>query len=102
MAPGKRHNVAVSQELLPCLWEQQPGFQFPLSEFNLSGRMPAAASQHNLEVQTASLRQGRRTLALGGINFAGSPFIFVGYSGAPFSNRSLNLAAAGWRSENSV
>jgi hypothetical protein len=39
--------------------------------------------------------KGRRTLALGGINFAGSPFIFAGYSGAPFSNRALNLAAAG-------
>ena len=52
------------------------------------GRLSAAllewkALQENFKV--------RRILAPGGIVFAGSPFIFAGYSGAPFSNRAFNL-----------
>ena len=35
--------------------------------------------------------KGRRILAPGGITFAASQFVFVGYSGAPFSNRAFNL-----------
>ena len=35
--------------------------------------------------------KGRRILAPGGIAFGGSQFVFVGYSGAPFSNRAFNL-----------
>jgi len=35
--------------------------------------------------------KGRRILAPGGIAFAGSQFVFAGYSGAPFSNRAFNL-----------
>ncbi|HEY5707760.1 MAG TPA: tyrosine-type recombinase/integrase [Terrimicrobiaceae bacterium] len=35
--------------------------------------------------------KGRRIMAPGGINFAGSQFVFAGYSGAPFSNRAFNL-----------
>jgi hypothetical protein len=35
--------------------------------------------------------KGRRIRAPGGIAFAGSQFVFVGYSGAPFSNRAFNL-----------
>ena len=34
---------------------------------------------------------GRRIMAPGGIAFAGSQFVFVGYSGAPLSNRAFNL-----------
>ena len=42
--------------------------------------------------------KGRRILAPGGINFAGSQFVFAGYSGAPFSNRAFNLRIrAAWR-----
>ena len=32
-----------------------------------------------------------RIMASGGINFAGSQFVFAGYSGEPFSNRAFNL-----------
>ena len=35
--------------------------------------------------------KARRILAPGGINFAGSQFVFAGYSGEPFSNRAFNL-----------
>jgi integrase len=35
--------------------------------------------------------KGRRILAPGGIAFAGSQFVFAGYSGVPFSNRAFNL-----------
>src|SRR5258705_987718 len=35
--------------------------------------------------------KGRRIMAPGGINFAGSQFELAGYSGAPFSNRAFNL-----------
>jgi site-specific recombinase XerD len=35
--------------------------------------------------------KGRRILAPGGIAFAGSQFVFAGYSGAPSSNRAFNL-----------
>jgi site-specific recombinase XerD len=35
--------------------------------------------------------KGRRILAPAGIDFAGSQFVFAGYSGAPFSNRAFNL-----------
>ena len=35
--------------------------------------------------------KGKRIRALGGIAFAGSQFVFAGYSGAPFSNRAFNL-----------
>jgi integrase len=35
--------------------------------------------------------KGRRILAPDGIAFAGSQFVFAGYSGAPFSNRAFNL-----------
>ena len=35
--------------------------------------------------------KGRRIMAPGGIAFAGSQFVFAGYSGAPFSNRAFNL-----------
>ena len=35
--------------------------------------------------------KGRRILFPGGINFAGSQFVFAGYSGAPHSNRAFNL-----------
>jgi integrase len=35
--------------------------------------------------------KGKRILASGGIVFAGSEFVFAGYSGAPFSNRAFNL-----------
>jgi site-specific recombinase XerD len=35
--------------------------------------------------------KGRRILSTGGIAFAGSQFVFAGYSGAPFSNRAFNL-----------
>ena len=35
--------------------------------------------------------QGKENLASGGIAFAGSQFLFAGYSGAPFSNRAFNL-----------
>jgi site-specific recombinase XerD len=35
--------------------------------------------------------KGRRILFPGGINFAGSQFVFAGYSGEPFSNRAFNL-----------
>jgi len=35
--------------------------------------------------------KGRRIVAPGGIAFAGSQFVFAGYSGAPFSNRAFNL-----------
>jgi integrase len=34
---------------------------------------------------------GRRILAPGGIAFAASRFVFAGFSGAPFSNRAINL-----------
>ena len=30
-------------------------------------------------------------MAPGGINFAGSEFVFAGYNGEPFSNRAFNL-----------
>ena len=46
MAPGKRHNVAVPQELLPCLWEQQPGFQ-PFKWSNASGGVTAQFGSTN-------------------------------------------------------
>jgi phosphocarrier protein HPr len=39
--------------------------------------------------------KGRRIVAPGGINFAGSQFVFAGYSGAPFSNRAFNLRLRG-------
>ena len=35
--------------------------------------------------------KGRRILRPGGIAFAGSQFVFAGYSGEPFSNRAFNL-----------
>jgi integrase len=35
--------------------------------------------------------KGRRIRFPAGINFAGSQFVFAGYSGAPFSNRAFNL-----------
>jgi len=35
--------------------------------------------------------KGRRILRHGGITFAGSQFVFAGYSGAPFSNGGFNL-----------
>jgi integrase/recombinase XerD len=35
--------------------------------------------------------KGKIILAPGGIAFATSPFVFAGYSGAPFSNRAFNL-----------
>jgi site-specific recombinase XerD len=35
--------------------------------------------------------KGKRILAPGGIAFAGSQFVFAGYSGAPLSNRAFNL-----------
>jgi integrase len=35
--------------------------------------------------------KARRIMAPGGIAFAGSEFVFAGYSGAPFSNRAFNL-----------
>ena len=35
--------------------------------------------------------KGRRILRPGGIDFAGSQFVFAGYSGAPLSNRAFNL-----------
>jgi site-specific recombinase XerD len=35
--------------------------------------------------------KARRIMALGGIAFAGSEFVFAGYSGAPVSNRAFNL-----------
>jgi len=35
--------------------------------------------------------KGKRILAPGGIAFAGSQFVFAGYSGEPFSNRAFNL-----------
>jgi site-specific recombinase XerD len=35
--------------------------------------------------------KARRILAPGGIAFAGSQFVFAGYSGEPFSNRAFNL-----------
>jgi integrase len=39
--------------------------------------------------------KGRRILAPGGIAFAGSQFVFAGYSGEPFSNRAFNLRLRG-------
>jgi hypothetical protein len=36
--------------------------------------------------------KGRRILCPGGIAFAGSQFVFAGYSGEPFSNRAFNGA----------
>jgi hypothetical protein len=38
--------------------------------------------------------KGRRILAPGGIAFAGSQFVFAGYSGEPFSNRRVQPPAA--------
>jgi integrase len=35
--------------------------------------------------------KAKRILAPGGIAFAGSQFVFAGYSGAPLSNRAFNL-----------
>jgi integrase len=35
--------------------------------------------------------RGRRIVAPGGIAFAGSQFVFAGYSGEPFSNRAFSL-----------
>ena len=35
--------------------------------------------------------KARRIFAPGGIAFAGSQFVFAGYSGEPFSNRAFNL-----------
>jgi integrase len=35
--------------------------------------------------------KSRRILRPGGIDFAGSQFVFAGYSGTPFSNRAFNL-----------
>jgi integrase len=35
--------------------------------------------------------RARRIFAPGGIDLAGSQFVFAGYSGAPFSNRAFNL-----------
>jgi integrase len=35
--------------------------------------------------------KARRIMAPGGIAFAGSDFVFAGYSGAPFSNRAFNV-----------
>ena len=35
--------------------------------------------------------KARRIMAPGGIAFAGSQFVFAGYSGASFSNRAFNL-----------
>jgi integrase len=35
--------------------------------------------------------KARRIMAPGGIAFAGSQFVFAGYSGKPFSNRAFNL-----------
>jgi integrase len=35
--------------------------------------------------------KARRIMALGGLAFAASEFVFAGYSGAPFSNRAFNL-----------
>jgi integrase len=41
--------------------------------------------------------KGRRILRPGGIAFAGSQFVFAGYSGSPFSNRAFNLRLrSGW------
>jgi site-specific recombinase XerC len=38
--------------------------------------------------------KGRRIMAPGGIAFAASQLVFAGYSGAPFSNRGVQPAAA--------
>src|SRR4029077_5483058 len=53
---------------------------------------PGRLSQALLEwksIQEGS--KGRRIMAPGGIAFAGSQFVFAGYSGVPFSNRAFNL-----------
>jgi integrase len=54
----------------------------------VSGRLSAALLEWK-NIQEGF--KGRRILAPGGIAFAGSQFVFVGYSGAPFSNRAFNL-----------
>ena len=51
-----------------------------------------ALSQTLLEWKDVQERfKGRRIIAAGGIAFAGSQFVFAGYSGMPFSNRAFNL-----------
>jgi hypothetical protein len=61
------------------------------------GRFPGCSGYGRLkrallewkEIQEAF--KARRIMAPGGIAFAGSEFVFAGYSGAPFSNRAFNL-----------
>ena len=54
--------------------------------------VPKRLSQALLEWKTLQEKfKGQRILAPGGIAFAGSQFVFAGYSGAPFSNRAFNL-----------
>ena len=54
--------------------------------------VPRRLSQTLLDWKAIQERfKGRRILAPGGIAFAGSEFVFAGYSGAPFSNRTFNL-----------
>ena len=60
----------------------------PLQDVPVSG----ALSTTLLEWKAIQERfKGKRIRALGGIAFAGSQFVFAGYSGAPFSNRAFNL-----------
>jgi integrase len=54
--------------------------------------VPGRLSQTLLDWKAIQERfKGRRILAPGGIAFAGSEFVFAGYSGEPFSNRAFNL-----------
>ena len=54
--------------------------------------VPGRLSQALLEWKAVQESfKGRRILSPGGIDFAGSQFVFAGYSGAAFSNRAFNL-----------
>jgi integrase len=56
--------------------------------------VPVSARLSASLIEWKNIQEGfkaRRIMAPGGIAFAGSEFVFAGYSGAPFSNRAFNL-----------
>ena len=88
----------------PSLSEKFPAFGSPVNASSRTLRIkgkgsvfqdvpvPGRLSQALLEWKTIQEGfKGRRIMAPDGIAFAGSQFVFAGYSGAPFSNRTFNL-----------
>jgi integrase len=87
-------------ELIQLTWSDCQAVGKEIVALRIKGKgsvfqdVPVAGTLSAALLEWKEIQEGfkaRRVMAPGGIAFAGSQFVFAGFSGAPFSNRAFNL-----------